>query len=300
MNKDLSVIIVSYGTAKLTSACIETLFSSLEKEKNISYEVIVVDNGSKDETVKRLKKISLNKSNFLIIQNKKNLGYAKANNLGLKRVRGKFVLFLNSDVLIFDLSWNALLKFLEKNKKVGALTVRVNLKDNSLDPACHRGLPTLWRSFCYFLGLEKLFASFPFLNRLFGGYHLVYLDLKKIHEVEAISGAFFLTKRKILEKLKGFDESFFMYGEDLDFCFRIKKLGYKIVYYPLFSVLHLKYQSGLRKENKKIKRQTSYYFYQAMKIFYQKHYQKKYPFFINFLVNLILDLKIKVYEKNWD
>jgi GT2 family glycosyltransferase len=298
MSKDLSVIIVSYNTASLTFYCIDRLFSSLEKEKNISYEVIVVDNGSKDDTIKRLKKISFKKPNLLIIQNKKNLGYAKANNLGVKKASGKFILFLNSDVLISDINWNNLLKFFKKNEKIGALTVRVNLKNNTIDPACHRGLPTLWRSFCYFFRLEKIFASFPFLNRLFGGYHLVYLDLEKIHEVEAISGAFFLTKKKILERLKGFDEDFFMYGEDLDLCLRIRKLGYKIVYYPLFSVLHLKYQSGLRKEDKEIKRKTNYYFYQAMKIFYQKHYEKKYPFFVNLLVYLFLDIKLRLYEKN--
>jgi len=298
MNKDLSVIIVSYNTSELTFKCINSLFSSLEKEKNISFEVIVVDNGSEDNTVDMLKKIPIEKDRFLIIENKKNLGYAKANNLAIKKASGEFILFLNSDVLISEIDWNKILKFLEKNKKVGALTVRVNLKNEQIDPACHRGSPTLWRSFCYFLGLERFFSPFPFLNRFFGGYHLIHLDFKKIHEVEAISGAFFLTRKKILSRLKGFDEDFFMYGEDLDLCVRIKKIGYKIVYYPLFSVLHLKYQSGLGNKDKELKRQTKYYFYQAMKIFYQKHYEKRYPFFINFFVYLFLDRKIKLYEKD--
>jgi len=298
MNKDLSVIIVSYNTSELTFKCVKSLVSSLEKEKNISFEVIVVDNGSEDGTVDRLKKIAIEKDRFLIIENKKNLGYAKANNLGIKKASGKFILFLNSDVLISDINWKILLDFLEKNEKIGALTVRVNLESKDIDPACHRGLPTLWRSFCYFVCLERFFASFPFLNRIFGGYHLIHLDLGKIHEVEAISGAFFLTRKEILSRLKGFDEDFFMYGEDLDLCLRIRKIGYKIIYYPLFSVLHLKYKSGLGKKNKEVKRRTSYYFYQAMKIFYQKHYEKRYPFFINFFVYLFLDRKIRLYEKN--
>jgi len=298
MSKDLSIIIVSYNTSFLTFQCVKSLFSSLKKEKNISFEVIVVDNASEDDTIERLKKISARKTNLLIIKNKKNVGYAKANNLALKKAKGRFILFLNSDVLIKKVKWKTIINYLEKNEKVGALTLKVNLKKGVIDPACHRGIPTLWRSFCYFLGLERFFSSFPFLNRLFGGYHLVYLDKRRIHEVEAISGAFFLTKKAILEKLNGFDEDFFMYGEDLDLSLRIKKLGYKIVYYPLFYVFHLKYQSGLGKKDKELKRQTKYYFYQAMKIFYQKHYEKKYPFFINFLVYFLLDWKIKHYEKS--
>jgi len=293
MIKDLSIIIVSYNTASITLSCLKRIFSSLKKNKNLSFEIIVVDNGSTDNSVKKIEKLKLKELNLTIIKNKRNLGYAKANNQGLKDAKGNFILFLNSDVLVEKIDWIKLFDFFRKNKNIGALTVKIKLKNGKIDWASHRGFPTLWRSVCYFFRLEKFFASIPLLNKIFGGYHLTHLNLDKVHEVEAISGAFFLTKKSILDKLKGFDEQFFMYGEDLDLCLRIKKLGYQIIYYPHFSVVHLKYQSGLGKDNKAIKRQTRYYFYQAMKIFYKKHYEKKYPFFINSLVYFFLDWKIK-------
>jgi len=299
MDKDLSIIIVSYNNPSLTFFCLKKLITSFNKSK-ISFEIIVVDNGSTDETVKKLKEIKKKNNNLILIENKKNLGFGKANNQGIKIAKGRYILFLNSDVLVEKIDWVKLINFLDDKKEVGALTVKVKLKNGQIDPASHRGFPTLWRSFCYFSSLEKVLSFNSFFKKIFGGYHLLHLDLNKIHEVEAISGAFFLTRKKLMEKLGGFDEDFFMYGEDLDLCFRIKNLNYKIIYYPYFEVLHFKYQSGLKSKDKNINLKTKFYFFQAMKIFYQKHYQKRYPFFINFLVNFILDLKIKSYEKNWD
>jgi GT2 family glycosyltransferase len=299
MNKDLSVIIVSYNTSSLISLCIEKLISSFTNSK-LSFEIIVVDNGSIDDSVKKLKRIREKLANLIVIENKKNLGYAKANNQAIKQAKGKYILFLNSDILIDKINWQTLLNFFETKKEVGALTIRINLKNGAIDPASHRGFPTLWRSFCYFSSLERVLSFNSFFKKIFGGYHLLHLDLNKIHEVEVISGAFFLTRKDLIKKIGGFDEDFFMYGEDIDLCLRIKQLNYKIIYYPDFEVLHLKYQSGLKSKNKKVNLKTRYYFYQAMKIFYQKHYQKQYPFFVNFLVYLLLNWKIKSYEKNWD
>jgi hypothetical protein len=299
MNKDLSVIIVSYNTSSLISLCIEKLISSFTNSK-LSFEIIVVDNGSIDDSVKKLKRIREKLANLIVIENKKNLGYAKANNQAIKQAKGKYILFLNSDILIDKINWQTLLNFFETKKEVGALTIRINLKNGAIDPASHRGFPTLWRSFCYFSSLERVLSFNSFFKKIFGGYHLLHLDLNKIHEVEVISGAFFLTRKDLIKKIGGFDEDFFMYGEDIDLCLRIKQLNYKIIYYPDFEVLHLKYQSGLKSKDKKVNLKTRYYFYQAMKIFYQKHYQKQYPFFVNFLVYLLLNWKIKSYEKNWD
>jgi len=298
MNKDLSVVIVSYNTSSLISSCVKKLVYSF-KSSNLSFEIIIVDNASTDGSVKKIKGIRKKLTNLIIIENKKNLGYAKANNQALKKAKGKYILFLNSDILIDNIDWNKLLSFFSTKKEVGALTVRVNLKDGTIDQASHRGFPTLWRSFCYFSFLERFFSFNSFFKKIFGGYHLLHLDINKIHEVEVISGAFFLTKKELMKKTGGFDDSFFMYGEDIDLCLRIKKLNYKIIYYPYFKVTHLKYQSGLKSKNEKVNIKTNFYFFQAMKIFYQKHYQKKYPFFINFLVYLLLNWKIKSYEKNW-
>lgn len=298
--KDLSVIIPSYNTKDMTVKCVSSLAASLGKT-SLSWEIVVVDNGSVDGTQEALTQMSNDKfqihnSNFKIIQNKTNIGFGKANNQGLEATSGKYVLFLNSDVFVNEkLEFTDLLHYFKKLDKVGAITVRVNLPNGSIDPASHRGFPTLWRSFCYFLGLEKIFARIPFLNQIFGGYHLIHLDMKKIHEIDSPTGAFYLAPRNVLIHVKGFDEDFFMYGEDLDLSFRIKQEGYKILYIPQYSVVHHKGQSGIQnKGNDLIRKKIRKYFYEAMTIFYKKHYSQMYPSLLNRFVYFLIDTKIKL------
>jgi GT2 family glycosyltransferase len=288
----LSIIIVSYNTKDLTLKTIRLLLLNLKKEK-FSYEIIIIDNNSSDNSINAIEEIKKQNQNIILIKNKQNFGYSKANNQGIKKAKGEYILFLNSDVLATRVNFSEILDYLDKNPDVGGLTVKVLLDNNQLDWACHRGFPTLWNSFCYFLRLEKIFSHIPLINKIFGGYHLMGKNINQIHEIDSPSGAFFLTRKNVLKKIGGFDENFFMYGEDLDLAFRIKKLGYKIIFYPKCEVLHLKYASGLKKNNKITKIKTKKSFYQAMKIFYDKHYQKKYPVLINKLVHLIIDFKIK-------
>ena len=183
---------------------------------------------------------------------------------------------------------------MEKQKNIGALTVKVVLPNGEIDPASHRGFPTIWRSFTYFTGLEFLFKNIPILNKLFGGYHLINLNLGEIHEIDVLSGAFLLTKREIVGKFGGFDKDYFAYGEDIEMSFQIKKIGYKIYYYPLWKALHLKSSSGLRKKDIKIREKTNFYFYESMKIFYQKHYAKDHNWLTNKLVYLLISAKKKL------
>lgn len=281
----LSIIILSYNTAAITKRCLTSLYKALSNDKVIEYEVIVVDNGSTDDTVKLLTSLRVNE--LRVIQNKTNLGFAKANNQAVKIAQGKYILFLNSDVIVDKISLKQLLNYLDDRPEVGALTVKVNLSGGMIDSASHRGFPTIWNSLCYFLGLEKIFRNLPLVGQLFGGYHLTSLALNSIHEIDSPSGAFYLTRKRIMDEVGGFDEDYFMYGEDIDLSFKIKKLGYKILYYPLFQVIHLKYASGLKKNDGKVKK----YFYDAMKIFYKKHYHKCHPKIINNLVYLFIDLK---------
>ncbi len=289
----LSIIIVSFNTKDITKNCLLSLKKNFSKYP-LNYEIIVVDNASKDGSVEMLKKLKKNWKNLKIILSKENLGFGKGNNLGLKKAKGKYILYLNSDTIVEDLDFNDLVNLLDFRKEIGALTVRVNLLDGNIDPACHRGFPTLWRSFCYFAGLEKIFKNVPLLNRIFGGYHLCHLNLNEVHEIESATGAFFLTRKEILDKIGGFDEDYFAYGEDIEMAWQIKSLGYKIFYYPLWNIIHLKSVSGLKKKETKIRKKTSFYFYDSMKIFYRKHYEKKYPFFINKLVYFAIDLKSKI------
>ncbi|MBI4973897.1 glycosyltransferase family 2 protein [Candidatus Roizmanbacteria bacterium] len=289
--KDLSVIIPSFNTKDMTVKCVSSLAECLSKS-SLSWEIIVVDNGSSDGTIQEIRN---SKFEIRIIQNSKNVGFGKANNQGLKEASGAYVLFLNSDVIVEkELDFTDLLHYFKSQKKVGVITVRVNLPNGSIDPASHRGFPTLWRSSCYFLGLEKIFAHIPFLNRVFGGYHLIHLDMGTTHEIDSPTGAFYLAPRDVLNRVKGFDEDFFMYGEDLDLSFRIKQEGYKALYIPQYSAVHHKGQSGIQnKDNDIIRKKIRKYFYEAMTIFYKKHYAHMYPSFLNRFVYFLIDIKIK-------
>lgn len=291
MRKDLSVIIVSFNTKELTLTCIEKLQRALAKG-TIHAEIIVVDNDSHDGSAESLKALS-NDKDIKVILNKENRGFGKPNNQALAIAEGRYVLYLNSDVYVPEEAFlDKLIKQMDDNPLLGALTVRVNLTTGSIDPASHRGFPTVWRSLCYYAGLEKLTAKIPLLNRIFGGYHLTYLPLSTRHEIDTPTGAFFLARKDILDVLKGFDEIFFMYGEDIDLSYRIKRLGYSIIYDPTYTVLHLKNQSGIkRKNNVTIQKKTRNYFYESMAIFYKKHYEQCYPRWINALVYAAIDRK---------
>lgn len=290
----ISIIILSFNTKDITRDCLDALIQSLS-QTDIESQIIVVDNASEDgsqEMISSFKeKERASHISFLSIFNQHNEGFPKGNNAGLMNAEGDYVLFLNSDVIIGSVDWKNLLDYMDSYSHTAALTVRVNLPTKKIDPASHRGFPTIWNSFCYYSKLELLTKKVPVLNRFFGGYHLTHLDLATTHEVDAISGAFFMARASVLRELEGFDETFFMYGEDIDLAYRMKEKGYKIVYYPHSTVTHLKYQSGIKKGHTKTENKTKKYFYDAMRIFYRKHYAPSNPFFVNKLVYLFIDLK---------
>ncbi len=294
--KDLSIIIVSYNTLDITRQCFEHLEKALQKSPSVSTEIILVDNHSVDGSVEMLQQCRSDSKNVdvktLFLEN--NLGFSKGNNKGLELVTGKYVLFLNSDVYVQDVNFADLIHYLEEHEKVGVLTVRVQLPNGTIDPASHRGFPSLWNAFTYFTKLEKAFSPVPLLNRIFGGYHLTHLNLKTIHEIDSPTGAFYLTRASIMNKIKGFDEDYFMYGEDIDLSFRIKELGYKIIYYPLFTVLHLKHRSGLKTTESTVQKKTGEHFYDSMGIFYNKNLAKKNSKVENYLTHLFIKLKSKL------
>lgn len=290
--KGISVIIPSFNTKDMTLKCIASLQAALAKS-GLPFEILVVDNASHDGSAQALKDCLV--PGVKAILNRENVGYGKANNQALAAAVYDYILYLNSDVLMDrDIDMGKLARYMDSHPKVGVLTVQVNLPDGTTDPASHRGFPTLWRSFCYFAGLEKAFGRVPFLNRLFGGYHLMHLDRSKEHEIDSPTGAFYLTRLSLMRHLKGFDEDFFMYGEDLDLSFRVKELGYSVVYYPRYQVTHYKYQSGIKsKDGGAVRRKIRGYFYDSMAIFYRKHYARQYPGFLNSAVYSMIKLKMK-------
>lgn len=292
--RELSVIVISFNTKDTTRDCLTKLADTLHDEK-LESEIIVLDNNSDDESVEMIKEFANEHSKGQVevktLFEKQNLGFSKGNNRALKKAQGKYVLFLNSDVIINNVNFTELIKYMDEYAHVGALTVRVRLPDGDLDPASHRGFPTLWRSFSYFTGLEKILGRAPLLNNIFGGYHLLDRDFKTIHDIDSPSGAFFMTRKDLMDKLDGFDEDFFMYGEDIDLSYRIKRLGYAVVYYPQYSVTHLKYVSGLKNTDDQLQKKIRDHFYDAMKIFYNKHYKDTYPSLINKLIFTCIDIK---------
>ena len=291
---DLSIIIVSFNTAPITIRCLKSLRANFNKYP-LNYEGIVVDNGSTDGSPEAIEELKKSWPNLKLFLSKKNLGFGKGNNLGLKTARGKYILYLNSDAIVNDLDFKDLINLFEMRKELGAVTVKVVLSNGKIDPASHRGFPTPWSSLTYFLGLEKLFRPVPVLNNFFGRYHLVNLNLDTIHEIDVPTGAFFMAPKTIIKKIGGFDPAYFAYGEDVELAYRIKEMGFKILYYPLWSVLHLKSVSGLKKKtDPKLRTKILYHFYNAMKIFYRKHYEKKYPWVLNQLIYLAIDLKRKI------
>ena len=184
------------------------------------------------------------------------------------------------------------LDFMQQHQEFFASTCRLELENGQPDPACHRGFPTAWNSFSYYFQLEKMLGFI----KLFGGYHQTWKDLSKVHEVDAISGAFLMIKKEALEKVGLFDEGFFMYAEDLDLCLRLQQAGLKIGFNPKTKAIHLKGQSGRQQDTTETKRLSTYYFWQTQQLFYKKHYANKYPRMLSWLINKVLDLKINQYK----
>ena len=278
----VSIIIVSYNTKELTKACLRSIESSMILSDR--WEIIVIDNASNDGSAEFLKR----KKNIRFIANASNVGFARANNIGIKNARGEYILLLNSDTELRPGTLQELLSYMDSYPRVGVVTCRVELPDGNIDPACHRGFPTPWASFTYFLGLERMFPA----SRIFSQYHLGYEDLHTIHEIDSPSGAFFLTRRSILEELHGLDEEYFMYAEDIDLSYRIKEAGWKIVFYPKKSIVHRKKQSGRNGSNKELRKITEIYFYETMRIFYRKHFMTKYPSLVTHIILFLLSFRI--------
>lgn len=248
---------------------VNTINSVIKHTIGLDYEIILIDNGSGNADPDKLDRyIKENHLDIKYIRNKNNLGFSKGNNIGIKEAKGEYIAFMNSDTELTDNSYLKAVEYMNENEDIGAIGCRLITPDGKLDHGCKRGFPTPEASMYYFLKLDKLFNN----NIKYGAYKLSYLDEYKVHDVDAISGAFFVSTRKVLNKVGVLDERFFMYGEDIDLCYRIKESDYRVVYNPdIGTVIHYKGSSG-----KKRKFKTIYHFYEAMILFYNKHYKKGY------------------------
>lgn len=263
----LSIIIVNYNVKEF----VKNLLYSLEKAlTELSSEIIIVDNASADGSVEDIK----NKfPNVTLIANDENVGFGKANNQGLEIATGEYFLLLNPDTIVKEDTFTNLIKFMQSNSNAGMVTCKVLNPDGTLQLACRRSFPGPWTSFTKVTGLSRLFPK----SKLFARYNLTYLDENETNEVDAISGSFMMLKSEVYQKVGGFDSRFFMYGEDLDLCYRVKSQGYKVFYVPTTEIIHYKGESTKRSNLDETK-----IFYEAMHLFVEKHFSS------SFLVELIL------------
>jgi GT2 family glycosyltransferase/lipopolysaccharide/colanic/teichoic acid biosynthesis glycosyltransferase len=253
---DVSVIIVNYNVRDFLHQALVSIQKALE---GIRSEIVVVDNASDDGSAEMVRrqfprvKLIINASNF---------GFAKANNIALKQTRGKFLLLINPDTIVQEDTIRVMVDFLNNHPEVGLAGCKILNPDGSIELACRRSFPTPWIAFSKIFGLSKLFPK----TKLFGKYNLTYLNIEETNPVEAVSGSFMMVRKETLKQVGGLDENFFMYGEDLDWCYRIHQAGWQIYYVHSTQIVHYKGESTRRSNMDEI-----YTFYEAMRLFVDKH-----------------------------
>lgn len=271
---DLSIIILNYNVKDLLIDCLESIFQNKNSRDN--WQIIVVDNASDDGSAEALRK---KYPQVELVVNKKNLGFAGGNNVGVKLAKAPIILFLNPDTIVLGQVIQKSYQYIMGNPDIGALTCRVELPNGQMDYSCHRGFPTPWNSLMFFSGMSKLFPN----SAIFSGYNASYLDTKTTHEIDCLTGAFMMVRKIAGEQINWWDTDYFFNGEDIEFCYQLKLKGWKIYFYPEEKILHFKgsssglKKSGLMKVNKQKRMENIKYGISAMRIFYLKHFYKVYP-----------------------
>lgn len=252
----LSVVIVNYNVRYYLAQCIHSL---LKAANGIDCEIIIVDNDSKDSSVEFLKTLY---PQVQFIENRKNLGFSRANNIAIKQARGEYILILNPDTIVKEDLLKDCIELLDGDPQIGATGVRMLNPDGTFAPESRRGIPTPFTAFCKMSGLNYIFPT----SRIFGRYYMKFLDEHSTTPIEIISGACMFVRKSVLDECGLFDEDFFMYGEDIDLSYRILKTGKKNFYLPS-SIIHYKGESSRKNTFRYV-----YVFYEAMYIFFKKHY----------------------------
>ncbi|MGQ9819996.1 MAG: glycosyltransferase [Candidatus Kapaibacteriales bacterium] len=261
----LSIIIVNYNSLDYLIQSIASIYSSVV---NFDYEIIVIDNNSNDGSLKFLKE---HFRNVILIQLNENLGFGRANNFAFTIAKGKYFLLLNPDTIVEEKTLQTIYDYMVLNPNVGICGCKILNPDGTLQLACRRGFPTPWVAFTKLFGLQSLFPK----SQLFGKYNQTFRNPNESYFVDAISGSFMFVRKEVVEQINGFDEDFFMYGEDLDFCYRASLVGWKIAYLHTTSIIHYKGRSTKRSRIDEVTK-----FYEAMDVFARKHFGKSALFFL--------------------
>ncbi len=266
---DLSIIIASFNTRDFLRDCLDSIFAS---EGVGSFEIFVVDNNSSDGSPELVRELF---PAVELLTNSANVGFAKANNRALKLSSGRYILLLNPDTRLETTTLAEVVGVMDERPEVGMTGLKLVRQDGSMDLACRRGFPTPTNAVAKFARLDKIFPN----SRIAGDYNQTHRDPDSDYEVDAIVGAFMFFRREVLEQVGLLDERFFMYGEDLDWCWRIRKSEWKVLYLGSKEILHVKGASTSQNQ-----RLMNGHFHRSMYMFHKKHLVSRYPFFVNWVV----------------
>ncbi len=280
---DLGIVIVSWNTRDLLRDCLK----SVQASAGVTTRVIVVDNASADGSADMVRQEF---PDVTVIANTDNLGFPAANNQGFRALgfeQGcgddvpRYALALNPDTVLPPDALRDMVAYMDADERIGAAGPRLVMLDGQLDMACRRSFPTPEISFYRMVGLSSLFPH----SRRFGRYNMTYLDPDIETEVDSVVGAFMMVRRAAIQRVGLFDDVFFMYGEDLDWAYRIKQAGWIVMYNPRVTVLHIKRAAS--RQSKRAQRE----FYRAMLIFYRKHYRATTTWWLHSLIMMGLAVK---------
>ncbi len=277
---DLLVVILNYYTRDLLRDCLQ----SLRQQAGLQFVACVVDNASPDGSADM---VAAEFPEVVLVRNPRNTGYSAGNNLALRQYgfphqpQARYAMLLNPDTIVPENALAQMVRFADQHPDIGIVGPKLLLEDGTLDKACRRSFPTPEVSFYRLLGLSKLFPHSP----RFGRYNMTFLDIDAQADIDAVVGACMLLRSEATAKVGLLDEQFFMYGEDLDWCLRIKQAGYRVVYYPSVTVHHIKRAAS------RTSKKAHYEFQRAMWLFYKKHYQGQTSRPVDVLVKLGLVLR---------
>jgi N-acetylglucosaminyl-diphospho-decaprenol L-rhamnosyltransferase len=286
---DVGIVIVNWNTRDLLKRCLDSVFAS----EHVTALVCVVDNASHDHSSEM---VAADFPQVQLISNTSNIGYPAANNQGLRLLgfvggsaegAPRYALLLNADTEVPPDALAQVVAFADEHPRAGAVGPKLVRLDGSLDLACRRSFPTPTISLYRMIGLSRLFPR----SRVFGRYNLTYLDENETAEVDSVVGAFMLVRREAISAVGLLDESFFMYGEDLDWAYRMKAQGWQILYYPTVIVLHVKRASSRQNPRAKVE------FWRAMEIFYRKHYAR--TTLLPFHLAIVAALRVQTQFTQW-
>lgn len=272
----ISIIIVSYNVRHYLDQCLDSVTRAIQ---GLEAEIFVVDNKSCDMTVELLE---VKYPNVCFIENSSNVGFAKANNQAIRKSTGEYILLLNPDTILGEDTLKAAISSMDTDKTIGGAGVKMLKHNGGFALESRRGIPTPWTAFCKMSGLGTLLPR----SKKFGRYYMQYLDKEKISDIEIISGACMFLRRSALDKAGLLDETFFMYGEDIDLSYRLIKAGYRNIYIPS-TILHYKGESTQKASFKYVNS-----FYTAMLIFFKKHFGGR-------SILLSLPIKATIYAKGF-